>query len=206
MLENGEAIFLIFFKLRAEFCAIKAELIRYWPNTMFGLGIRQRYYFNKMNRYIKYIGRGCLIDRVEATTIGDGVILGDNVIMAISGMSKCFIGNNVGIGEGTFLRSANHNYQDMERLIMDQGHTWKRVKFNGKEYGIVIEDDVWIGAHSIVLSGTHIGKGSVISAGSVISSFIPPYSIAVGNPARVIANRKSLVAYSTQLKKDILNE
>jgi acetyltransferase-like isoleucine patch superfamily enzyme len=54
----------------------------------------------------------------------------------------------------------------------------------------VINDDVWIGASAIILSGAQIGKGSIIAAGAVVSSIIPPFSIVVGNPGRVIANRE----------------
>jgi acetyltransferase-like isoleucine patch superfamily enzyme len=55
---------------------------------------------------------------------------------------------------------------------------------------VVIEDDVWLGYNVIVLPGVTIGKGSVIGAGSVVSKDIPPYSIAIGNPARVIKKRE----------------
>ena len=51
---------------------------------------------------------------------------------------------------------------------------------------IVIEDDVWIGAHSLILKGVHIGARSIIAAGSVVTSDIPSDSIAGGNPAKVI--------------------
>lgn len=54
---------------------------------------------------------------------------------------------------------------------------------------IVIEEDVWIGSNSVILSGVTIGMGSVIGAGSIVTKDIPRYSIAVGNPAKVIKNR-----------------
>ena len=54
---------------------------------------------------------------------------------------------------------------------------------------VIIEDDVWIGARVIILPGVTIGTGSVIGAGAVISKSIPPYSVAVGNPARIVKNR-----------------
>ena len=59
----------------------------------------------------------------------------------------------------------------------------------GKQGAIIIEDDVWIGAGSIILTGVTISKGSVIGAGSVVAKSIPEYSIAVGNPAKVIHRR-----------------
>ncbi|QHL89493.1 hypothetical protein GU926_17095 [Nibribacter ruber] len=54
---------------------------------------------------------------------------------------------------------------------------------------IVIGNDVWIGAHSIVLSGVTIGNGAIIGANSVVTKDLPPYSIAVGTPAKVIKYR-----------------
>lgn len=67
-----------------------------------------------------------------------------------------------------------------------------------KEYGrysalsakrIKIEDDIWLVAGAIVLDGLNIGKGSVIVAGAVVTKIIPPYSVAVGVPARVVKKR-----------------
>ena len=54
---------------------------------------------------------------------------------------------------------------------------------------IVIEDDVWIGRRVIILPGVTIGRGSVIGAGAVVAKDIPPYSVAVGNPCKVVRNR-----------------
>lgn len=56
---------------------------------------------------------------------------------------------------------------------------------------IIIEDDVWIGQGAIILSGVTIGRGSVIGAGAVVAKDIPPYSIVVGNPGKVIKKRFS---------------
>jgi acetyltransferase-like isoleucine patch superfamily enzyme len=60
--------------------------------------------------------------------------------------------------------------------------------------GIVVGDDCWIGAKVTFLDGAHVGKGSVIAAGAVVRGEIPPYSIAVGVPARVIKFRKESVS------------
>ena len=56
---------------------------------------------------------------------------------------------------------------------------------------ITIEDDVWIGTNVTILAGVTIGRGSVIGAGSVITKSIPPYSIAAGNPCKVIRKKFS---------------
>jgi galactoside O-acetyltransferase len=91
----------------------------------------------------------------------------------------------------TYLRSANHNFDSIQIPIRKQGHTSKKISFSGEIYSVVIEDDVMISAFSIILSGTHIGRGSVVAAGSVLSGSYPEFSIIVGNPARAIGNRKN---------------
>jgi maltose O-acetyltransferase len=168
------------------------ELIISWPNSKFGLFLR-KHFFNKLfkTNFI-HIGRGCEIDRIDSTEFGENVTLGDNVKIIISGMAKCFIGDNVLIADGSYLRSANHKFDVIALNIREQGHTWNKIEYNNSLYGIVIEENVWIGAKSIILSGAHIGKGSVISAGCVISKKIPEFSIVAGNPGKIIGSRIKL--------------
>jgi len=54
---------------------------------------------------------------------------------------------------------------------------------------VLIGDDVWIGIGAIILQGIRIGRGSIIGAGAVVTRDIPPYSIAMGTPARVTGSR-----------------
>lgn len=54
---------------------------------------------------------------------------------------------------------------------------------------VIIEDEVWLGANSIILSGVTIGKGAIVAAGSVVTKDVPPYTIVGGNPAKFIKNR-----------------
>ncbi len=60
----------------------------------------------------------------------------------------------------------------------------------GSNKGIITEEDVWIGANSIVIDGVKIGKGAVIAAGAVVTKDVNPYDIVSGNPAKVIKSRK----------------
>jgi maltose O-acetyltransferase len=55
---------------------------------------------------------------------------------------------------------------------------------------IVIEDDVWIGAGAVILPGITLGHGAVVGAGAVVTKDVPPYSIVVGNPARILKMRR----------------
>jgi len=90
------------------------------------------------------------------------------------------IGNDVLIAGHCLIIPANHNFVRTDIPITDQKET---------SLGIVIQDDVWIGAGCQILDGVTIGKGSIIGAGSVVNKSIPEYSIAVGVPAKVIKKR-----------------
>jgi acetyltransferase-like isoleucine patch superfamily enzyme len=74
----------------------------------------------------------------------------------------------------------NHVFTDHTQTINSQGVIRKNV---------IIEDDCWIAANSIILAGVTIGKGSVVAAGSVVASDVAPYSVVGGVPARLIKKR-----------------
>jgi acetyltransferase-like isoleucine patch superfamily enzyme len=110
--------------------------------------------------------------------IGNLCSVNDNSMLF--GHGGLTIGNEVHISPGVVMLPMNHIYKDPDIVISDQGETRK---------GIIVEDDVWIGANVVILDGVTIGKGSVIGAGAVVSKSIPPYSVAVGVPAKVIKQR-----------------
>lgn len=93
------------------------------------------------------------------------------------------IGRGVQIAPNCALYSYDHGFAP-GKTIRDQP-----IQTKG---GIIIDDDVWLGFGVIVLSGVHIGKGSAIGAGSIVTHDIPDESIAVGRPARVIKMRSEL--------------
>lgn len=98
------------------------------------------------------------------------------------GQTPCLvIGDDTWIGPNSFFRTANHRFDDPDRLFIEQGH---------EEKTIVLGNDIYVGAHCIFLGGAEVGDHSVVAAGSVVSTKIPPYSIVGGNPARVIRKRK----------------
>lgn len=87
------------------------------------------------------------------------------------------IGDRVAIGPGCILVVASHaNFSKIKNAM------------KSKPYRITIQDDAWLGAGVIVLPGVTIGKGAVIGAGAVVTKDVPPYTVSVGNPARVIKN------------------
>ncbi|MGB0713801.1 MAG: acyltransferase [Gammaproteobacteria bacterium] len=91
------------------------------------------------------------------------------------------IGNGVLIAAHTSINTVSHNADRADQPMSQQGINTAPV---------VIEDDVWIGLNASILQGVRIGTGSIIGAGSVVTRDIPPYSIAVGTPARVLKSRK----------------
>lgn len=168
-------------------------VVGYFPESAFGDFLRRKFWSFRLGQYeIEYVGFGADLD--FNVIIGTGLVLGKFVHLSVAKSLAVYIGNDVSIGHGTYLRSANHRFDRLDEPIKRQGHNAREIPFNGRAYSIVIEDDVWIGANAVILTGTHIGTGSVVSAGSVISSTIPPYSVVTGNPARVIGNRKQMAA------------
>lgn len=112
-------------------------------------------------------------------TIGKNCFLGEYNV--VRGQGGVHIGDGVYTGPMVQILAVNHVFDDPARPIREQGITAQ---------GIVVEDDVWIGAGAIVLDGVTIGRGSVIGAGSLVADDIPPYSMAVGTPARPIKDRR----------------
>lgn len=84
------------------------------------------------------------------------------------------------IAPNCMLAGGNHNFDDISKPMREQGDNSK---------GIIIEDDVWVGANCIILDGVCIRRGSIIGAGSVVTKNIEKFSIAVGNPCKVIKKR-----------------
>lgn len=112
--------------------------------------------------------------------LGDNFFLGNNSQISAS-REDIYIGNNCMIAPYCILVSDNHRFDNSAIPIMQQGY------IKGK---IVIEDDVWIGSHSVILKDVTIGKGSVIGAGSVVTKNVKPHSIVGGVPATLIRMRK----------------
>lgn len=114
----------------------------------------------------------------EGLRVGDHSNIGPYSYIGCSGFIS--IGNNVMISPRVSIYAENHVFDSTEDTIKSQGVKRKTV---------VIEDDCWIAANSIILAGVTIGKGSVVAAGSVVSKDVPPYSVVAGVPARIIKSR-----------------
>lgn len=101
-----------------------------------------------------------------------------NSYAMISGKVRC--GDGVRIASHVSLVGFNHGYDDPEVPIWRQKH---------ESLGIVIEDDVWLGANAVVVDGVTIGRGAVVAAGAVVSKDVPPLAIVGGVPAKVLRFR-----------------
>ena len=138
------------------------------------------------NSLIRFNSFG-IIQRVVIRTVAPGakITIGDDVGVSgctISASKSITIGNRVLVGSGTAIVDQDAHQIDPDDRRNGTGEI--------KKAPIIIEDDVFIGARSIILKGVTIGHGSVIGAGSVVVKSIPPNSIAVGNPARVVRSIK----------------
>jgi acetyltransferase-like isoleucine patch superfamily enzyme len=127
-----------------------------------------------------------------AITIGKNCFIGE--FNVVRGQGGVHIGDDVYTGPMVQIVAVNHVYDDPNRPMREQGITAE---------GITIEDDVWIGAGAAVLDGVTIGRGSVIGAGSVVAGDIPPYSIAVGTPAKPIKDRRQMGTNHRQREAEI---
>jgi acetyltransferase-like isoleucine patch superfamily enzyme len=126
------------------------------------------------------IGSNSIIE--DFATINNGVgdvFIGNNTGIGLSNViiGPVKIGDYVMLAQNIVISGLNHGYEDVTRPPRLQKVVTKQ---------ITIEDNVWIGANCVVTAGVTIGKHAVIGAGSVITKDIPEFSVAVGNPARVI--------------------
>lgn len=108
-----------------------------------------------------YIQSGCILNVFEGS-----IIIGENCMIA----PRCVF------------MPYNHSFADTGRPMREQPLVSKG--------DIVLEDDVWLGVNVSIMDGVTIGQGSIIGAGSVVTHSIPPYSIAIGIPARVVRQRQ----------------
>ena len=132
------------------------------------------------------IGKGVLIGRRSEVLTRHGSVdlddfadIGSHCRLTSPGRLK--IGKHVLIASFCYIGGVNHRIDRTDIPIMYQGDAGKG--------GVVIEDDVWLGAGVVVNDGVTIGRGAVVGAGSVVTKSLPPYSISFGVPAKVVRYR-----------------
>lgn len=126
------------------------------------------------------LGRGTVLGTRNGTIeIGEYSNIGANCRLGTT--SRIRFGKHVLLAANCYIGGAQHRFDRLDVPIMRQGYESKG--------GVVIEDDCWLGAGVIVRDGVTIGTGSVIGAAAVVTRDVPPYSIAMGIPARVVGSR-----------------
>ncbi|WP_106829365.1 acyltransferase [Parabacteroides pacaensis] len=154
---------IIFFSSKGKGAKIRSyTIMNISPINQFTLGS------NSVIEYFSLIDNG-----VGSVHIGNNTRIG--LRNTIIGPAR--IGDNTILAQNVVVSGLNHNYKNINLPIRKQGVTVSP---------IVIEDEVWIGANCIITAGVHIGKHTVIAGGSVVTKNIPDYSIAAGNPAKII--------------------
>ncbi len=121
--------------------------------------------------------------------IGKESLVGEYSV--IRGQGGVTIGDRVYTSPFTQIIAVNHVFNDRTRPFTEQGITAE---------GIVIEDDVWLGAGAIITDGVRVGQGAVVAAGAVVTKDVPPHTVVGGVPARVI---KEINGQPAHLDKEI---
>ncbi|KAJ2989389.1 hypothetical protein NUW58_g3490 [Xylaria curta] len=125
------------------------------------------------------VGPGTYIETPFMPDYGCNVIVGENCFMnfglTILDTSLVIIGNRVQMGPNVHIYTAGHETSVLSRI--------KFVEFG---HPIRIEDDCWIGGNVVILPGVTIGRGCTVGAGAVVTKSLPPYSVALGAPAKVV--------------------
>lgn len=134
----------------------------------------------------KRVGEGCFyLDHIVWLN-GDQIELGDHVAFNygcfVNGFGGLLIAGGAEFGPYTMIHTANHVMDDPDRPVTQQG--WK------VDRPVEIGANCWIGMGVCILPGVRIGAGCVVGAGSVVVKDLDAYSVAVGNPARVIRSRR----------------
>ena len=113
------------------------------------------------------------------------------------------VGSFCSIASNVIIQEYYHRYDRMTSYFINQNIFNLDMKEDIYSKGsIVIEDDVWIGSNSVILSGVKIGRGSIVGAGSVVTKDVVKYSIVAGNPAKLIKMRfgNNTISYLEKLK------
>lgn len=132
------------------------------------------------------IGCRCHINGARLISNGGSISIGDNCTVnpfaVLYGHGGLSIGNNVMIATGSVIVPANHCFDSLDVPMKLQGLT---------TLGISIDDNVWVGANVTILDGVHIGTGSIVAAGAVVTRNVLPMTIVAGVPAKQIGLRGS---------------
>lgn len=130
--------------------------------------------FKKTSKGINILS-GAEVFNAHNLTIGANSGIGQDCKLNCE--EEIVIGERVLIGPEVLIFTSNHIWDKNKKTYFGQGMTRKKV---------IIEDDVWIGARSIILPGILVGKGATIAAGSIVTKNVEDYAVVGGSPAKII--------------------
>jgi acetyltransferase-like isoleucine patch superfamily enzyme len=167
-------------RLRAGLLRLRGARLGYGTRVGFGCTFRrpgqlvagERVQFER-NVFIK------IVEPRARLEIGASTFIGFNCELDVAHGLE--IGQSVLIGPGCFITDHNHRHA-ADRFIAEQGCV---------SAPVTLHDDVWLGAHVVVLPGVTIGKGAIAGAGAVVTRDVPPMAIVAGAPARQIGSRSA---------------
>ncbi len=174
------------------------------PGTVFGRNMTIRH-----GRKISIGARGIFDDLVVLDAKGDGnrgIVIGDDVIIARNTVVSCKGGDiEIGSNSNISLNCMIHSEKSVRigprnlwaaycYIIGGGSHDFERtdvpiIQQGSHVEGIVMDEDIWLGADVKILDGCHIGRGVVIGAGSLVTKDIPEYKVAIGSPVRIVRDR-----------------
>jgi acetyltransferase-like isoleucine patch superfamily enzyme len=131
-------------------------------------------------------GKKCVISAFTKVKITGPFVMGRRVQISTgcfigAGPAGLTLGDDVLIGPNCTILTGNYLFDRLDLPLQEQGTTSK---------GVRIGDRVWVGSNSVVLAGAELGDNVIVSAGSVVGGTVPPNSIVLGNPAKVIFTRR----------------
>jgi len=149
-----------------------------------------------MNKIINYVSKKAKLGRNvkvwHFTYVGDNTIIGDDVMIG----SLCHIDYNVKIG--SHVRIEGLTYIPPQTVIGDNVFIGPATVFTNDPYppskkmvGVIVENDVSIGARSVIKAGVRLGRGCVIAMGSVVTKDVPSETLVMGSPAKPAYDRKT---------------
>ena len=131
-----------------------------------------------------YIHRCCQI-RKGTIVIGDNCVIGENCLL--DGREGIYLGNNINISSNVSIYTLQHDYNDPDFSTV-----------GGK---VIVEDNVWISANSIVLPNLKISEGAVVAAMCLVNKDVPPYKLVGGIPFKIIRDRNKDIQYKLNYHK-----
>ena len=167
--------YILFYMLSLQFVLDLAKLFAFYI-VNHSLGIKKA-----------KIGKGTKVHASVVIREGENVVIGkncminhNNVLQGGKKQARIKIGDYVQTGPGVMMFAFNHSTERNGKPMIEQDYY---------EADIIIENDVWIGAGSVITAGVCIGEGCVIGSGSVVTKDLPPYTVCVGSPCKPIKER-----------------